>query len=212
MIAYVKTIFNKIKTYISNIILFLFILMIPIIIGLYKKVKKYDLEIGSLNNNLSQYQSLVDNSKNDNRVLQLTIEDFKYSRDSLIKVIDKQKKELKIKDNELKNVSSVETVIRDTTIVTVPIKEKNFEVELKPNDLTSIIVSKKDSILTTILDIKNEQIIYVSEKKEYRNRYKNFFQRMFHFDFKKDKIQRYNIFNTNDLIQITNTRIINIKD
>lgn len=212
MIAYVKNLLSKASPILISLLSLLFIILIPITTGLRRKVKKQDIAIGYLTNNLEQYQSLAGNFQNDNRVLQLTARDFKYSNDSLLKQIDKYKKELKIKDKELKSVSSVQTVIRDTLTQTVPVEQKNFEVELKPNDLTSVIVSRKDSILTAILDIQNEQIVYISQKKEWRNKYKNFFQRLFHFDFKKDRVSRYKIQNTNDLIRVTNTRIINIKD
>lgn len=212
MIAYVKNLLSKASPILISLLSLLFIILIPITMGLRRKVKKQDIAIGYLTNNLEQYQSLAGNFQNDNRVLQLTARDFKYSNDSLLKQIDKYKKELKIKDKELKSVSSVQTVIRDTLTQTVPVEQKNFEVELKPNDLTSVVVSRKDSILTAILDIQNEQIVYISQKKEWRNKYKNFFQRLFHFDFKKDRVSRYKIQNTNDLIRVTNTRIINIKD
>ena len=42
----------------------------------------------------------------------LTIDDFKESNDSLVKVIRKQAKELKLKNKELNTVSSTEIVIK----------------------------------------------------------------------------------------------------
>ena len=82
--------------------------------------------------------------------------------------------------------------------------------ELKLNDLTTIIVSRKDSILTAKIDIKNQQIIFVEDKKEYKNRYKNGWVRFWHFDWKKIHVKNYQIVNSNPLIKVTDTRIIEL--
>lgn len=174
------------------------------------RVKKLDKELSIALNNSRQYESLLDQNKNDNRVLQLTINDFKNSNDSLVKVIADQKKKLSIKDKELDQAMSVKTVLRDTITQIIPVKEKDFLVELKPNQLTTIKIQRVDSILTCIPEIYNTQDLFIYSRKEYRNKRKNFFDRLIHFDFKKDKIKRYQIINTNNLIQVENTRIINI--
>jgi hypothetical protein len=92
------------------------------------------------------------------------------------------------------------------------IKEKliDFNEELKLNDLTTIIVSRKDSILTAKIDIKNQQIIFIEDKKEYKRSYKNWLLRFFHFDFKKIHTKKYQIVNSNPLIKVTDTRIIEL--
>lgn len=174
------------------------------------RVKKLDKELSIALNNSRQYESLLDQNKNDNRVLQLTINDFKNSNDSLVKVIADQKKKLSIKDKELDQAMSVKTVLRDTITQIIPVKEKDFLVELKPNQLTTIKIQRVDSILTCIPEIYNTQDLFIYSRKEYRNKRKNFFDRLIHFDFKKDKIKRYQIINTNNLIQVEDTRIINI--
>lgn len=174
------------------------------------KVKRLDKELSIALNNSRQYESLLNQHKNDNRVLQLTINDFKNSNDSLINVIDNQRKKLSIKDKELEKAMSVKTVLRDTITQIIPVKEKNFLVELKPNQLTTIKIQRVDSMLTCIPEIYNTQDLFIYSRKEYRNKRKNFFDRLIHFDFKKDKIERYQIINTNNLIQVEDTRIINI--
>lgn len=174
------------------------------------KVKRLDKELSIALNNSRQYESLLNQNKNDNRVLQLTINDFKNSNDSLINVIDNQRKKLSIKDKELEKAMSVKTVLRDTITQIIPVKEKNFLVELKPNQLTTIKIQRVDSMLICIPEIYNTQDLFIYSRKEYRNKRKNFFDRLIHFDFKKDKIERYQIINTNNLIQVEDTRIINI--
>ena len=179
---------------------------------LANKVNKLNEQVAISMNNAEAWEDIANKSVEKSRVLQLTVEEFKQSNDSLIKVAKEQQKELKIKDKQLRQVSSVETAIRDTTIKIVPIENKDFAIELKPNQLTTINVTRKDSVLTHTMEILNHQDLFVYEEKVWRNQYKNFFQRLIHFDFKKDKISKYQIVNSNNLIKVLDTRIINISE
>lgn len=176
------------------------------------KIKTQDARISQIYNNYKYYESQFNNTEKQNRVLQLTVNELKLSKDSLVQAVNKAKKELKVKDQNLKEAHVINTEIKDTTTVKIITKEVDFTKELKLNSLTTITVSRKDSILTTILDLKNQQILIVEEKKEYRNKYKNGWQRFWHFDWKKDKVQKYQIKNTNDLIKVTDTRVIKMAD
>ena len=59
-----------------------------------------------------------------------------------------------------------------------------------------------DSVITCIPEIYNHQDLFITEEKVYRKKYKNWFQRLIHFDFKKDKVESYKIINSNDLIRV----------
>lgn len=179
---------------------------------LANKVNKLNEQVATSMNNAEAWEDIANKSVEKSRVLQLDIEGFKHSNDSLIKLANEQQKELKIKDKQLRQVSSVETAIRDTTVKIVPIENKDFAIEIKPNQLTTINVTRKDSVLTHTMEILNHQDLFVYEKKVWRNQYKNFFQRLIHFDFKKDKISKYQIVNSNNLIKVLDTRIINISE
>ena len=179
---------------------------------LANKVNKLNEQVAISMNNAEAWEDIANKSVEKSRVLQLNIEEFKHSNDSLIKLANEQQKELKIKDKQLRQVSSVETAIRDTTVKIVSIENKDFAIELKPNQLTTINVTRKDSVLTHTMEILNHQDLFVYEEKVWRNQYKNFFQRLIHFDFKKDKISKYQIVNSNNLIKVLDTRIINISE
>lgn len=190
---------------------------IAIIVGLttwnvflVKKVNRLDSSLAKAQSNFRQYEDLLGNTKKENRILQLTIDDFHQSNDSLIQEISKVKDSVKIKDKQLKQALSVSTVIRDTITHIIPSKEKDFYVELKSNPLTTIKISRVDSVLTCIPEIYNRQDLFVYREKVYRNRRKNFFQRLIRLDFKKDEIEKYQIINTNELINVVDTRIISI--
>lgn len=174
------------------------------------KIKTQDARISQIYNNYKYYESQFNNTEKQNRVLQLTVNELRLSKDSLVQAVNKAKKELKVKDQNLKEAHVINTEMKDTTTVKIITKEVDFTKELKLNSLTTITVSRKDSILTTILDLKNQQILIVEEKKEYRNKYKNLWKRFWHFDWKRDRVQKYQIKNTNDLINVTETRVIKV--
>lgn len=181
-------------------------------IRLQNKVNSLDKELARSMNNASTWENIANSNIDNNNTLELTIQEYKNSNDSLIKVINDQQEKLKIKDNQLYQIASTETVIRDTIVEKIPINDTDFTIELKPNQLTTITVSRKDSIFTHTMEILNRQDLFIYTKKVYRNQYKNFFQRLIHFDFKKDKVNRYQIINSNDLIKVIDTRVINISE
>lgn len=181
-------------------------------IRLHNKVNSLDNELANALSNSKAWENIVNSNIDNNNTLELTIQEYKNSNDSLIKVINDQQEKLNIKDNQLYQITSTETVIRDTIVEKIPINDTDFTIELKPNQLTTITVSRKDSIFTHTMEILNRQDLFIYTKKVYRNQYKNFFQRLIHFDFKKDKINKYQIVNSNDLIKVIDTRVINISE
>lgn len=203
MFTFLKNIFNR--------------MAVIIIVGLTaicfyqgNKIERLDKQLGVVTNNYNYYQSLTSSLDKQNTVLQLTIDDLSLTNDSLLQQLDSTRKELDLKSKDIQQAQIIETVVRDTVTTTLEPAEIDFTKELKLNKLTTIIVSKKDSILSAVLDLKNQQTLFIEEKKKYRNQYKNWFQRLIHFDWKKDKVKNYTIHNSNDLIEVTNTRIVEI--
>lgn len=185
-------------------------LLIATIFYQHNQLQNKNREIDRITNNIIAYEEIASNAQDNSRVLQLTIDELNHSKDSLIQQVNKVKKELKIKDKNLTDASVINTQINDSVKTVIKEKLIDFNEELKLNDLTTIIVSRKDSILTAKIDIKNQQIIFVEDKKEYKRFYKNWLLRFFHFDFKKVRIKNYQIVNSNPLIKVTDTRIIEL--
>lgn len=173
-----------------------------------KQIKEKNRQIDRVTNNTLFYQEQLSDKDKEIRTLNLTIDEFKNTNDSIIQNIVNIQEELKIKDKELKQAQSQNQEINiDTTIV---VGDKYFEKEIKPNELTSLIIIKKDSILTAKINIQNTQTLFISNKREYKNQYKNWFRRLIHFDFKKRDIYKYQIHNSNPLIKVKETRLITI--
>ena len=175
------------------------------------QLNKKDKELNRLSNNIAAYEQFTSKTEEQNRVLQLTISELQSSRDSLIEQANKAQKKLRIKNKNLQQAQVINTVIRDTVTKVITV-DRNFNEELKINPLTTIKVSRTDSILTAKIDITNQQILFIEEKKEYKNKYKNGWIRFWHFDWKKIKTRKYQIHNTNPIIKITDTRIVEINN
>ncbi len=174
------------------------------------KIDQMNADIDRLNNNIEYYQEQNDSIENNNKLLVLTINDLQFSKDSVIRQLYDTKKKLKIKDKQLKAAYNQKQEIKvDTTIV---VKEPEFDKIIKPNALTSVRIIKKDSTLQTIIDIQNTQCLYLSCNRIYKRKYKNWFNRLLHFDFKKKNDYRYQIVNSNKLINITDTRLVKVED
>ena len=121
-----------------------------------KQIKEKNRQIDRITNNTLFYQEQLSDKDKEIRTLNLTIDEFKNTNDSIIQNIVNIQEELKIKDKELKQAQSQNQEINiDTTIV---VGDKDFEKEIKPNELTSLIIIKKDSILTAKISIQNKLI------------------------------------------------------
>lgn len=202
---------SAIKSYLSKLAVIIIIGLTAFCFYQNKRIKVLDIELGQVTNNYEYYQSLTGKLKEQNRTLQLSIADLNNANDSLLQNALEVQKELKIKDKNLQQIQVINTQMKDT-VTQIITKDVNFKEELKLNPLTTIIIERKDSILTAILDLRNSQILFVEEKKQYRNKYKNGFQRFLHFDWKKDRVRKYQIHNSNNLIKVTDTRVVEVTE
>ena len=174
----------------------------------HTELKQANNEIDRLQGNYEYYLNKSNGFEEQNRVLQLNLDEYRETQDSIIKQLSATQKELKIKDKQLKQASTVKTeIVHDTTVI---VKSPDFELVIKPNSLTSIIISKKDSLLTHKLNIENVQTLFVTQERVYRRKYKNWFARLIHFDFKKKTQLDYQIHNSNDIINTKDTKLIEI--
>ena len=199
---------NLIKNNFQTIAVVVIMMLTAFLFIQYKELEQTKNVLDKVSSNYEYYMNKCSNVEEQNKVLQLNIEEYKETKDSLIQEIKTTQKKLKIKDKELQQTQAQKQEIKhDTTII---VKSNDFKLEIKPNSLTSIIINKKDSILTHSLDIKNQQTLFITNKRVYKNKYKNWFTRLLHFDWKKKNDIRYQIHNSNDLIQITDSRMIEV--
>lgn len=206
----IKNSFSIIKKYYKWFIAGIFILLCSTIYILSNKISKNNREIERLQNNTLAYEQMISNTQEKNRVLQLTIDDLNTSKDSIIQQLKDTQSKLKIKDKDIKTITIVKTKVKDSTQVVIPDSLLNFRKELNLNKLTKVIVNRQDSILKVILQLENTQTLFIIEKKEYKNQYKNGWTRFWHFDWHKVKRRTYEIDNSNPIIKVVDTRVIEI--
>lgn len=211
MILIIKRIVNWLTNNIRLVTIGIISLLTVTIFVLGGQLKDKQNEIDRLSNNIQAYEQLVTNKEQTNTVLQLTINELNNSKDSLIQEIQQTKKKLNVKNKNLVQAQVINTVIKDTVTKVITV-DRNFNETLKINPLTTIKVSRTDSILTAKIDIQNQQILFIEEKKVYKNKYKNGWIRFWHFDWKKIRVRKYQIQNSNPLIRVTNTRIVEINN
>lgn len=211
MILIIRRIVNWLTNNIRLVTIGIISLLTVTVFVLGGQLKDKQNEIDRLSNNIQAYEQLVTNKEQTNTVLQLTINELNNSKDSLIQEIQQTKKKLNVKNKNLVQAQVINTVIKDTVTKVITV-DRNFNETLKINPLTTIKVSRTDSILTAKIDIQNQQILFIEEKKVYKNKYKNGWIRFWHFDWKKIRVRKYQIQNSNPLIRVTNTRIVEINN
>lgn len=177
---------------------------------MHNQLEYKDKQINALQNNIEFYQSVSENERSRNIVLQMTVDELNQSKDSLLQQITKIQKQLDIKNKNLISTNVINTQIKDSIKTIIKPIDRDFIKELNLNQLTTITVSRIDSTLSVKLDLQNQQILFIEDTKEYKKKYKNGFIRFLHLDWRKKHVRKYNIHNSNDLIKITDSRIVEI--
>lgn len=212
LIAVIKNkllgIISTVKSNFQTIAVIIIMILTAFLFLLHEKTQVLQSTLDKTTSNYEYYLNRFTAENNNNKVLQFTVNQYKETQDSLIQEIKDVQKKLKVKDKELKQTQLQKQEIKhDTTVI---VKSNDFKLEIKPNSLTSIIINKHDSLLTHSLTIKNAQTLFVTNNRVYRNKYKNWFVRLLHFDFKKKDNIEFQIHNSNDLIEIIDSRMIEL--
>lgn len=180
---------------------------------LYKQNKTLSEGLEIAQNNIEAYQGSLQESWQANNVLKLDMSKLSEQNDDLIQRIDSMAKELKIKEKMLQTAATqtqtiyvnVEKEVQGDIIEIL--KDTTYTDSIKPNDLTTVHYTIGTDTIRLALDIKNTQYLYVYKAREYKNK-KCFLARLFTLDFKKVNKYKYEIVNTNDLIDTKDVRVI----
>lgn len=179
----------------------------------HNKANRLSEELKIANNNIEAYQDIVSDSQQASGVLKLDMNKLKEYNDKLVQQIDSIRKQNKIKSKELQ-VAATQKQILDVNkskgvggdIITI-IKDSTYNDSIQYNDLTKIYYTIGKDSVNVRLKLDNTQYLYIYKHKEYKNK-KNFFQRLFTFDWKKKYVYKYKIHNTNDLLKEDSVRVI----
>lgn len=184
---------------------------------LHRQNKSLSESLNKATNNIEYYENAMNGEVLKNNTLRMTIQDLENTKDSLINKIKDVAKENKIK------LSKVSTAATQTQSLYVNggkgvegqlieiLKDTTYTDSIRFNDQTEVAYCIGPDTVNIALNISNTQYLYTYRKKEYKNK-KNFFKRLFTLDFKKIWKYRYEIINTNDLIETSDVRVIEITE
>ena len=182
-------------------------------VSTYKENKSLSERLELAQNNIEAYQGALNGSQQAFNVLKLDMNKLSEQNDSLLNKLDEVRKEKKIKSSEL-NTAATQTQTLDVIkskgvrgdIITI-LNDTIYTDTLQYNDLTKVYYSIGTDSVSIALDVKNTQYLYIYKKKQYKNK-KNFIKRLLTFDWKKETKYKYEIVNTNDLLNTEDVRIV----
>lgn len=203
-----------------NIKLLFYGIIACIIVGLsiavsysVSKLKKLEAEYELAINNNKAFENENSSLKEDNIIFKRTIEELRYSKDSLNSEMLNKAKQLKIRDKEIKRLQYLASIAskKDTIILKDTIyKDKDFILDtLKGDQWYKVAIHMEyPNILTIEPSFTSKQTFIVSEKKETLEPPKKFFIcRWFQ---KKVNITRVKVVEENPYIVIDKERYIDI--
>lgn len=184
-------------------------------IGIYIWNERQDLkkEVCTLRNNQKAF--IAENSflKNESRAFKFTIEQLNYYNDSILQKMNNVRKELKIKDKNIKQLQYLLSVStkKDTVLFTDTIfKDKSLALDTVIGDkwYNIRLGLKYPNLIYTEPTFTSEKYIIVNKKKETVNPPKKFF--LFRWFQKKHTILEVNMVERNPYIENKNNRFIEI--
>lgn len=206
MITQIKKLVPKIKQWLIPITLGALAITITIMININSKLKR---EVEMKTNNIEAYQGIIAQQNDHNNVLRLDVNTLASSNDILLQRIDSVKEELKISNKAIDVAMSTKQDVIVSEKDTITLSDScNFTKTFRPNDLTVLKIQLVADSLSYDLHIANDMYLFVHTKKDYKNKGKKFFKRLVSWDWKKITYYQYDIVNTNKLITIGETRVI----
>lgn len=179
----------------------------------HNRANRLSEELKIANNNIEAYQDELDDSQQASGVLMLDMKKLKDYNDKLVHQLDSVSKKHNIKSSEILTAATQKQIIDVNKskgvrgdIITI-LKDSTYKDSLQYNNLTKVYYTINKDSVNIKLDVKNTQFLYVYKHKQYKNK-KNFFQRLFTFDWKKETRYKYKIVNTNDIIKEDSIRVI----
>lgn len=180
---------------------------------LYTKNQSLEKELSISVSNEKAFISENSLLEDENRVFKFTIEQLNYYNDSLLQKINEVRKELKIKDTNLKQIQYLlskatkkdtivfrDTLFRESTLdIDTIIGDKWYNIRLG---------LKYPNLITTNPTFISEKYIIVNKKRETINQPKKFF--LFRWFQKKHWVMEVNIKEKNPYIKEINNRFIEI--
>ena len=184
-------------------------------IGVYIWNERQDLkkEICTLRNNQKAFIAENSSLKNESRAFKFTIEQLNYYNDSILQKMNNVRKELKIKDNNIKQLQYLLSVStkKDTVLFTDTIfRDKSLALDTVIGDkwYNIRLGLKYPNLIYTEPTFTSEKYIIVNKKKETVNPPKKFF--LFKWFQRKHWVMEVHIKEKNPYIKEVNNKFVEI--
>lgn len=184
-------------------------------IGIYIWNERQDLkkEVCTLRNNQKAFIAENSSLKDESRAFKFTIEQLNYYNDSILQKMNNVRKELSIKDKNLKQMQYLlsEATKKDTIVFRDTLfREPTLDIDTLVGDkwYNIRLGLKYPNLITTNPTFISEKYIIVNKKKETINPPKKFF--LFRWFQKKHTILEVNMVEKNPYIENKNNRFIEI--
>lgn len=199
----------------KDFIIFFIVALCVGILYLFIENKKLNSKYLTSIENIKAYDLQLSNEKNNNRILNLTIEQLNYFNDSIIHKINEVKRDLNIKDKhikqiqyELSNANRIDTLVLKDTIF----KSPSFKLDTIIGDkwFKNRLTLTYPNLITSSISFSSEKFCFVQLKKETVNPPKKFF--LARWLQKKHYVTIVTIKENNPYIEIKDSRFIQIID
>lgn len=196
--------------------------MISTIFILGRQVSNLKKANTTLTQNNKAYESdilgLQDSISNIRGTYRVTIGELNTSKDRLLTELNTARREIGIKDKEIRDLLHFKSTIKtDTTVVVKPIIiqdscEFDIEITYNPQTIFNISMSKEhgEHVIKHSADISASFSIFMYETSEWKE--PNFWKRLFLFKWGKDYYEENTLISDNEIIQINDFRVIKIQD
>lgn len=189
------------------------IILIAIIGDMWQQVKYANEKWETAEANVKAYSMSLSKESVKNTALQLTIEQLGYFKDSVLQELDKTRKELKVKDKNLKALQSVSSSFSKTDTIILKdtlFKEVSLDVDTVLGDkwYNVRLGLKYPSMIAIKPYFKSEKHIVVSSKKETVNPPKKFF--LFRWFQRRHNVIHIDIIEKNPYVENQSSKYIEI--
>lgn len=197
----------------NRYLIILIVVLLAIIGGMWKQVKYSNNKWERAEANVKAYSALNAQADEKNIALQLTVEQLGYFKDSVLQELDKTRRQLKIKNKNLKAIQSVSSVFTKADTVTLKdtiFKEPTLSVDTVMGDkwYNVNIGLKYPSTITVKPYFKSEKHIIISAKRETVNPPKKFF--LFRWFQRKHTVVHVDVVEKNPYVDAESSRYVEI--
>ena len=190
------------------------IVLLVALIAEWQQVKYANDKWEKAEANVKSYSSLFDQSRKKSAALQLTCEQLNYFKDSVLEELNSTRKELKIKDKNLKALQAVSSKFSKKDTIYIPgdtiFKEPSFTLDTLVGDkwYSVRLGLQYPSMVAIQPEFKSEKHIIVSSKKETINPPSKFF--LFRWFQRKHTVLEVNVKEKNPYVDDESSRYIEI--